>query len=110
MLRITYYIGLHSPTGDNMPTHVVRRHHAALNILSSYYDAFNVTSTEGRWKGVGEPSLRVEVIIEENRSYQRMERAEQAQVIAREIAQTLKQDAVGLAIETLDSFQLITKD
>lgn len=108
MRRITFYIGLHSPEGR--PDRAKLREYRALNTLSTYYNAFTVTHTSGMWEGYGEPSLRVEVIIGEDVALLGFTRAEQAQDIAREIAQTLQQDAVGLSIETLDSFQLITKD
>lgn len=112
MRRIIYYIGLHSATGSNVPTRVQQRTEQALDILCVYYDSLNLTKTVGVWRGMEEPSLRVEVIISETvgREAQAFTRAEQAQDIAREIARTLEQDAVGLSIETLDTFQLITKD
>lgn len=108
MKRIIFYIGLHSPEGRKDRAKL--REYRALNILSTYYDAFNVTHTSGMFEGYGEPSLRVEVIIDEPEDCAGFTRAEQAQDIAREIARTLEQDAVGLSIETLDNFQLITKD
>ena len=108
MQRITYYIGLHAPGEANTLIQVEDRARDALALLGGYYDALTVTRTVGMWQGEQEPSLRVEVIIGEPEAG--YTRAEQAQEIAREIARTLNQDAVGLSIETLDSFQLITKD
>jgi len=106
MKRITFYIGLETSSGGA----ALRRRALALDTLALYYDAMTVTDALGVWRGRPEPSLRVEVIIEEPEPDAGFTRAEQAQDIAREIARTLEQDAVGLSIETLESFQLITQD
>ena len=110
MKRITYYIGLETPTGPNESTFVGVRRAQALDLLAGVYDALTVTDTVGMWEGVEEPSLRVEVIIGEPEDEAGFSRIEQAREIAREIALTLEQDAVALTVEPLHHFQLITKD
>ena len=100
MKRITYYIGLHSPTATNRAEDIIERRTNALDVLASYYDAVTITETLGMWEGIEEPSLRAEVLIDEPNVLDGLpSRTEQAREIARGIARTLDQDAVGLTVE-----------
>jgi len=110
MKRLTYYIGLHAPTSTNDAASVTERRTMALDLLAGAYDALTVADVLGMWEGVEEPSLRVEVIIGEPEAEAGFTRTEQAHEIARDLALTLNQDAVGLSIETLADFRIITQD
>jgi len=99
--RITYYIGLHAPRGENEPADVLARRTLALDSLASTYDALTVADVLGMWEGVEEPSLRVEAIGEDSPG----ERA-RARQLARTLREDLDQDAIGLTFEPV-TFEII---
>jgi len=96
--RITYYVGLHVPTGENDSASVGVRRALALDSFSDAYDAFTVADVLGVWQGEEEPSLRVEVITGHGRAA--------ARLLAETLRDDLNQDAVAFTVEPV-TFEII---
>lgn len=60
-----------------------------VSVLSARFDAFTVSPSSGYWKGTPEESVVVEVASEIDHDWK---------AIAKELATTLKQEAVGLVV------------
>ncbi len=100
-----FHVGLHTPGETNKPENVRVRAHNALRILTDHYDGLTITKGVGTWARDKEPTMIAEVYGEANKRARKY-----AQRCARLIAKTLNQNAVGLAMLPVDTFQLITKD
>ncbi len=100
-----FHIGLHAPGETNWPEDISRRAHDAMRTLTDHYDGLTIIRGVGTWARDEEPTLVAEVYGQNSPTARTV-----AQRCARLIAKTLNQDAVGLAVLPVDTFQLITKD
>lgn len=97
--QLVFLIGLSSPDDPRgcvgWPMRVVRRsqrRRKALALLATRYRSFLALAGRGIWQGSEEPSLEV-TVLEQG---ERLEIASRAKRVARELADALDQDCVGV--------------
>jgi len=103
--RATFYVGLHSPVDPLSASErrrlVIQRDARVRAIIARGYEAATFARVDGMWRGLSEPTLRIETI----QPADERER-ERARALARELRAELEQEAVGLTFEPV-AFELI---
>ncbi len=97
-----FHIGLHSLDGRNTPVSIEILADTALDILKDYFSGFTSTRATGVWEGKEEPAMIVEAYGDFT-----SDALERARECAGLIRIDLSQDAVGLAVLPVETFELI---